>query len=97
MESDLDYGRVLSSSKQLGVLLSRQLEVLHFTAEQVNSSLGDLVRIIDKVFSYGQSSSRLQQLTLNVDAHPDSLLSTRHLIRRLKKYSNVFHYLFVSL
>ena len=53
MESDLDYGRVLSSSKQLGVLLSRQLEVLHFTAEQVNSSFGDLVRIIDKVFSYG--------------------------------------------
>ncbi|CAF1317571.1 unnamed protein product [Rotaria sordida] len=85
IESDLDYGRVLSSNKQLGILLSRQLEILQFTAEQANSSFGDLVCIIDKLFSYGQSPCRLQQLILTVDGHPDSWLSIRHLNRWLEK------------
>ncbi|CAM4841190.1 unnamed protein product [Rotaria magnacalcarata] len=49
IELDLDYGRVLSLNKQLGSLLSRQLVILHLTAEKPNSSPGDLVRIIDKL------------------------------------------------
>ncbi|CAF2154809.1 unnamed protein product [Rotaria magnacalcarata] len=49
IELDLDYGRVLWLNKQLGSLLSRQLVILHLTAEKANSSLGDLVRIIDKL------------------------------------------------
>ena len=72
-------------NKQLGRLLSRQLLILHYTAQEANSSLGDLVRIIDNLFSYGQSSPRLQQLTLNIDAHPDSWLSTRHLVLSFEK------------
>ncbi|CAF3253539.1 unnamed protein product [Rotaria socialis] len=85
IESDLDYGRVLSLNKQFGRLLSRQLVILHYTAQEANSSLGDLVRIIDKLFSYGQSSPRLKQLILNIDAHPDSWLSTRHLVLSFEK------------
>ncbi|CAF4987161.1 unnamed protein product [Rotaria sp. Silwood1] len=85
IKSDLDYGYVLCLNKQLGMLLSQQLEVLHFNAEQANSSFGDLVRIIDKLFSYGQSSPCLQQLILDIDAHLDSWLSTRHLVRWLGK------------
>ncbi|CAF2096418.1 unnamed protein product [Rotaria magnacalcarata] len=49
IESDLDYGPVLSLNKQLGSLLSRQLVILPFTTKEANSSLGDLVRIIDKL------------------------------------------------
>ncbi|CAF1604907.1 unnamed protein product [Rotaria magnacalcarata] len=49
IESDLDYGRVLSLNRQLGSLLCRQLVILHFTTKEANSSLGDLVRIIDKL------------------------------------------------
>ncbi|CAF1501716.1 unnamed protein product, partial [Rotaria sordida] len=56
-----------------------------FTAEQANSSCGDLVCIIDKLFSYGQSPCRLQQLILNGNGHPDSWLSIRHLNRWLEK------------
>ncbi|CAM4974813.1 unnamed protein product [Rotaria socialis] len=49
IESDLDYGRVLSLNKQLGSLLSRQLVILHFTTKEANNSLGDPVGIIDKL------------------------------------------------
>ncbi|CAM4968180.1 unnamed protein product [Rotaria socialis] len=49
IELDLDYGCVLSLNKQLGRLLGRQLSILHFTTKEANSSLGDLVRVIDNL------------------------------------------------
>ncbi|CAF5181834.1 unnamed protein product [Rotaria magnacalcarata] len=49
IESDLDYGRVLSLNRQLGSLLCRQLVILHFTTKEANNSLSDPVGIIDKL------------------------------------------------
>ncbi|CAF5149814.1 unnamed protein product, partial [Rotaria magnacalcarata] len=49
IESDLDYGPVLSLNRQLGSLLCRQLVIFHFTTKEANNSLGDPVRIIDKL------------------------------------------------
>ncbi len=83
--ADLDYSHVLSSNVQLGILLASQLEILHFTAENANSSLGDLAQIVDTLFGYSISPPCLKQLTLNVDGHPSSWVSTRHLVRWISK------------
>ncbi|UJR11811.1 hypothetical protein I4U23_015991 [Adineta vaga] len=89
IKSDLDFGRVLASSNELGILLSSQLEILSFTGEEANCSLLDLVNIIDKLFSYS-SSPCLKQLTFKVDAHPRSWLTVRHLVRGIGKMFDRF-------
>ncbi|CAF4986031.1 unnamed protein product [Rotaria sp. Silwood1] len=96
IESDLDFGRALSSNVELGILLSSQIEILYFKTKDADCSLKDLVRIVDKLFSHSPSTPRLKQLTLNIDGHPDSWLSTRHLIRWLgkifKRFSKLIHF-----
>jgi hypothetical protein len=85
IESDLDFGRALSSNVELGILLSSQLEILYFNAKDAGCSLRDHVRIVNTLFSHSTSTPRLKQLTLNIDGHPDSWLSTRHLVRWIGK------------
>ncbi len=85
IESDLDFGRVLSSNIELGILLSSQITILYYKAKDADCSLQDLVQIVDTLFSHSTSTPRLKQLTLNVDGHPNSWLSTRHLVRWIKK------------
>jgi hypothetical protein len=71
---------------ELGILLISQLEVLYFTAKDSNCSLGDLVRIVDTLFSHSSSASPvLKQLTLYVDGHPSQWLSAHHLVDEIGK------------
>jgi hypothetical protein len=56
IDADLDYGRILSLNVELGILLISQLEKFYFTAKDSNCSLGDLVQIVDTLFSYFSSS-----------------------------------------
>jgi hypothetical protein len=61
------------------------LDVFCYTASQANSSLGDLARIVDTLFSHSTSPLRLKELTLNIDGHPSTWLSTQHLVRWIAK------------
>jgi hypothetical protein len=61
------------------------LDVFCYTASQANSSLGDLARIVDTLFSHSTSPLRLKELTLNIDGHPSTWLSTEHLVRWIAK------------
>ncbi|CAF3707848.1 unnamed protein product, partial [Rotaria socialis] len=70
IELDLDYGCVLSLNKQLGRLLGRQLSILHFTTKEANSSLGDLVRIIDNL---GVSEFKQSATVLMLQTYPHAL------------------------
>jgi hypothetical protein len=90
INSDLDFGRILSANVELGILLASQLEILHFTGEQANCSLLDLARIIDTLFAHSSSPPCLKQLTFKVDAHPSSWLTVRHLVRGIGKMLDRF-------
>ncbi|CAF4558061.1 unnamed protein product [Rotaria socialis] len=70
IELDLDYGCVLSLNKQLGRLLGRQLSILHFTTKEANSSLGDLVRVIDNL---GVSEFKQSATVLMLHTYPHAL------------------------
>ncbi len=90
IKSDLNFARVLSSNAELGILLASQLEILSFTGEEANCSLLDVTRIIDTLFSHSSLSPCLKQLTFNVDAHPSSWLTVRHLVRGIGKMLDRF-------
>ncbi|CAF4162112.1 unnamed protein product, partial [Adineta steineri] len=91
IKSDVDFGRVLASNTELGILLSSQLEILSFTGEQENCSLRRLVNIVDKLFSHSSSSSPcLKQLTFKVNAHPSSWLTVHNLVRGIGKMFDRF-------
>jgi hypothetical protein len=90
IKSDLDFGRVLSSNVELGILLASQLEVLSFTGDEANCSLLDLAKIVDTLFAHSSVSPCLKQLTFKVDAHPSSWLTVRHLIHGIGKMLDRF-------
>ncbi len=85
IESTMKYARVLSSNIELGILLINQLEVLHFTVQQSKNSFRKLLQIVDTLFGYSTSTSRLKQLTLIVKEQPGPWLSTKNIVRWLRK------------
>ncbi|CAF1317043.1 unnamed protein product [Rotaria sp. Silwood1] len=68
-----------------------QLEILYFTAKNSNCSFGELVEIVDTLFTYSSLLSLiLKQFTLNVDEHSSSWLIIDHLVDQIGKILDHF-------
>ncbi|CAF1525142.1 unnamed protein product, partial [Rotaria sordida] len=50
IDTNIDFGRILSSNVKLGILLVSQFEILYFTSQDSNCSLRDLIKTIDTIF-----------------------------------------------
>ena len=97
IDSNLNFGRIISLNVELGILLISQLEKLYFTAKDSNCSLDDLVDIIDLLFVPPSSSLPvLKELTLNVDGHPNAWLSAQHLVDQIgiifRRFPKLIHF-----
>ncbi|CAF2975513.1 unnamed protein product [Rotaria sp. Silwood2] len=93
IEGNLKLDRILSSSVQLGILFMSQIEIFSYTAQNSNYSLGDLVKIVDRLFAHSSSSSLspiLKELTLNIDGPPSSWLTVDHLFVHIEKILDRF-------
>jgi hypothetical protein len=90
IEHDLDYARALSSNAELGILLATKLDVFRYTTKEAESSLGDLARLVDVLFSHSTAPPRLKELTLNIDGHPSAWLSMEHLVQWISQLAKRF-------
>ncbi|CAF1421910.1 unnamed protein product [Rotaria sp. Silwood1] len=77
IESDLDFGRALSSNVELGILLSSQIEILYFKTKDADCSLKDLVRIVDKLFSHSPSTPHILRFFDNYQSKDSPKLPLR--------------------
>ncbi|CAF1460883.1 unnamed protein product [Rotaria sordida] len=50
IDTNIDFGRILSSNVKLGILLVSQFEILYFTSQDSNCSLRNLIKTIDTLF-----------------------------------------------